>query len=90
MMVDPNNPQVYDALGYGYYLLNQPAMAERFILQAIALDPSLASAHYHAGMVWSQMGEAEKARQAFQQAHTLDPEGAIGKAAQGVLREGSD
>lgn len=90
LLEDPNNPQVYDALGYGYYLLNQPAMAERFILQAIALDPSLASAHYHAGMVWSLMEESEKARQAFQQAYALDPEGAIGKAAQGALGVGND
>ena len=90
LVADPQSASANDALGYGYYLLNQPELAERFLLQAIALDPSLASAQYHAGMLWIQKQELNKARDAFQRAFELDPDGVIGQSAQSALRDGGN
>jgi tetratricopeptide (TPR) repeat protein len=85
LVLNPDHAPAVDALGYSYYLLGDMIFAERFIRRALDLDPFLASAQYHIGLLHLQLDEDEAAIAAFQYAHELDPNGKVGLLAQQSL-----
>jgi tetratricopeptide (TPR) repeat protein len=59
--------------------------AQSAINRALSLAPADPSVQFEAGHVAQFVGDAAKARQHWQEAQRLDPEGAIGKAAKEAL-----
>jgi Flp pilus assembly protein TadD len=60
-----------DLLGWLLVLSGRHPEAERQLLRALALDPQLASAHFHLGMLYLQTTEREQARAALLRARDL-------------------
>jgi Tfp pilus assembly protein PilF len=83
--LDPADPRSYDLLGYAHFLNGNLPLAERNLLHAITLQPSLASAQYHLGQLRRWQGDNERSRAAFQLALQLDPNGPIGNLARRAL-----
>jgi tetratricopeptide (TPR) repeat protein len=81
----PGDPRPYDLLGWGHYLAGKPLEGERFLLQALILEPDLASAHYHLGSLYTQSGQRVLARQHLQRAADLDTEGYYRAHAEALL-----
>ncbi|OGO17380.1 MAG: hypothetical protein A2Z14_12010 [Chloroflexi bacterium RBG_16_48_8] len=79
------HPPSLDALGYSYYLLGDMNFAEKFIQHAVELDPSLAVAQYHLGLLKFHQNETEAAIAALKRAQELDPDGGVGFLAQRSL-----
>jgi lipoprotein NlpI len=48
-----------------------------YLLQAMDLDPTLASAHYHLGVLLNEQGDSEGAQEAFVRAIDLDTTGTL-------------
>ena len=71
LILDPQDARSLDLLGEIMLTLQDTYSAERFLLQAIARDPSYAPAHLHLGMVYVQRGELTSARLEFDQAEAL-------------------
>lgn len=69
-----DSEQLQDTLGTVLAQQQNFAPAEGHFRQAIALDPSLASAHYHLGSVESVTNRPADALVELGQAHTLDPD----------------
>jgi len=78
----PDNPQVRDLLGWMYFLAGDPRQARLHLDSALHLDPELASAYYHLGVVRKALGQTEAARFAFLRAIDLDTDGFYRKRAQ--------
>jgi tetratricopeptide (TPR) repeat protein len=74
LAADPKNAGLEDTLGTLLAQQKDFAAAESRFRGAIALDPALASAHYHLGSVESATGRAPEALAELAQAHELDPE----------------
>ena len=51
--------------------------ARNSLLQATSLDPTLAAAHYHLGLLWSAQGTRREAQESFVRALDLDTTGAL-------------
>lgn len=73
-------------LGWAYYNLGRLKEAEEVLTFALRLEPSMASAHYHLGLVLLKAGRKEEARGAFSKARDLAPESEFGLAAREHLR----
>jgi tetratricopeptide (TPR) repeat protein len=71
----PLEPGAHDLLGWAYCLANQPTEGEQALLQALALDPDLASAHFHLGSLYTRTGETDLAQHHLQRATDLDTMG---------------
>jgi tetratricopeptide (TPR) repeat protein len=85
LALDPLHAPSLDALGYCYYLLGDMKFAEKFLYQAVELDPSLAAAQYHLGLLKFHQEESEAAIAAFKLAQELDSDGNIGFLASRTL-----
>jgi tetratricopeptide (TPR) repeat protein len=85
LTLDPADPRSYDLLGYAHFLNGNMLLAERLLLKSIALQPSLASAHYHLGQLRRWQGHFEQSQAAFELALQLDPDGAVGELARRAL-----
>jgi tetratricopeptide (TPR) repeat protein len=83
----PEDPQVYDLLGWMYLLAGDPSLARSHLENALQLEPELVSAHYHLGVLYNALGREEEARTAFSRAIDLDTEGFYRDHAQRALRE---
>ncbi len=83
----PNNAQARDMLGWMYFLAGDPAQARSHLEHALRLEPELASAHYHLGLLHKSMGAEEGAESAFARAVDLDTDGFYRDRAQTALRE---
>ncbi len=60
----PNNPDVYNDLGYSYYLSGRPQEAEQVLRDCLAMNPQNQRAHNNLGMVLGRLGrEAESLEQ---------------------------
>ena len=81
----PKNAAAFDTLGYSYYLLEDYNFAERFLKQALAIDPSFALTHYHLGLFYAAQLEIESSIASFEMAAMLDPDSGIGQLAQRAL-----
>jgi cytochrome c-type biogenesis protein CcmH/NrfG len=71
LILDPQDARSLDLLGQTMLTLQDYYSAERFLLQAVARDPSYAPAHLHLGMVLVQRGEMASARLEFDLADEL-------------------
>jgi Flp pilus assembly protein TadD len=76
-----------DALGWTLALLERYDEAQDILEHALSLDPGLAQAHLHLGVVAMQMEDWESARDQFQQARDLDKGGPVGEQAQVLLNQ---
>jgi tetratricopeptide (TPR) repeat protein len=83
----PEDPQIRDMLGWMHFLAGDPAKARLHLESALGLDPELASAHYHMGVLRNALGEEEAARFAFLRAIDLDTEGVYRRQAQKFLHD---
>ena len=81
----PDDPLVLDTLAWACLDLGLLNQAEAYLLRAVELDPGLASAHLHLGILSLRLGRAPEARQALLRASALDPAGAIGAQADNLL-----
>lgn len=77
----PGDAQALDLLAACHYLLGNLQVAERLLWQALTLDPRLAWAHYHRGLVDLAQGDLAGATRALQRAQALDPDGRVGELA---------
>jgi Tfp pilus assembly protein PilF len=73
----PNDPAAHDLLGWAYFLAQEDAEAEVNFDRALALDPTLASAHYHLGRLRSRQGRFDEAALAYRRAHSYDWDGQL-------------
>ena len=77
----PNDPRAVDLLAACHYLVGNLRLADRLLWQALNMDPGLASAHYHRGLVQLALGDLASAVNSLGQAQALDPGGRIGDLA---------
>jgi tetratricopeptide (TPR) repeat protein len=81
----PENALTYDMLGWAHFLSGNAADSQEALLEALALEPRLISAHYHLGQVYASTGQRTLARQHLQRAIDLDTEGYYRRQAEGLL-----
>lgn len=77
----PQDPAALDLLGYCHFLLGNFPLADRYLWEAIELNPSLPSPAYHRGLLLLAQGDLEGGRRALETAVALDPQGRIGELA---------
>jgi tetratricopeptide (TPR) repeat protein len=75
--LSPDDAQAHDLRGWAAFQVGDYAAAEESLLRATALDPALASAHYHLGQLWAVHGAREEAQEAFIRALDLDTTGVL-------------
>jgi tetratricopeptide (TPR) repeat protein len=75
--LSPGDAQAYDLRGWAAFQAGDYAAAQDYLPQAIALDPALASAHYHLGMLLDVQGNHQGAREEFVRAVDLDTTGEL-------------
>jgi tetratricopeptide (TPR) repeat protein len=61
-LMAPADPEALDLLGQAYLAAANPVLAERFLKEAIALDPAFAPAAYHLGVLYLTIGSVRQAR----------------------------
>jgi 4Fe-4S dicluster protein/4Fe-4S binding protein/tetratricopeptide repeat protein len=61
-------------LAWVYRILKEPAAVERYLRRAIALDPTLAAAHFNLAKELARQGRSAEASQSFDEAVRLAPE----------------
>jgi tetratricopeptide (TPR) repeat protein len=67
----------HDLVGWAYFLAARETEAEASLLQALDLDPTLASAHYHLGRLRAHQSRYAEAVQAYRQAADYDRAGQL-------------
>jgi tetratricopeptide (TPR) repeat protein len=77
----PDDPRAVDLLAACHYLVGNLRVADRLLWQALSMDPGLASAHYHRGLVQLALGDLTSAVESLGRAQALDPSGRIGDLA---------
>jgi tetratricopeptide (TPR) repeat protein len=68
-------PQFQDTLGWAQFKKGDPQAAVATLEIAAAKLPELAAVHYHLGMSYAAVGRADLAKEQFQKALTLEPDG---------------
>jgi tetratricopeptide (TPR) repeat protein len=81
------DPLALDALGWTLALLERFDQAQEALEHALRLDPQLATAHLHLGIVAMQTDDWEAAREHLQQARDLDTDDLVGEQAQLLLNQ---
>jgi tetratricopeptide (TPR) repeat protein len=82
-----NDPLALDMLGWTLALLERYDEAQEALEQALSLDPELAPAYLHLGIVAMQVDDWEAAHDHLRQARDLDTDGLVGKQAQLLLNQ---
>ncbi len=72
VMAGSMDPNVHNNFGYVLARTGDPKAAIASFLNAIELAPTVPHFHYNAGMLYRQLGEAEKGREQLQAALDLD------------------
>ena len=80
----------YQNLGLALYHLRRYAEAEQALRFAISLEPTLAAAYYHLGMVLVAGNRRDEARRAFERTRDLSPNSPFGQAAVDRLKSLAD
>jgi tetratricopeptide (TPR) repeat protein len=73
----PDAAQAYDLSGWAAFQAGDRDIALDRLLQALDLDPTLASAHYHLGVLLDEQGDTQGAQEAFARAIDFDTTGAF-------------
>jgi Tfp pilus assembly protein PilF len=76
----------YQNLGVALYNLKRYRDAEEALRFAIGLDPKMAPAYYHLGLVLVASDRREDAKTLFRRARDLAPQSPFGQAARGQLK----
>lgn len=83
----PKDGVALDIMGQIYFALENRPLAEKYFQQALKVDPDLADAHLHLGIVYLQSGQMTLARQAFQHAAALAAGLPTGEQAEALLKQ---
>jgi Flp pilus assembly protein TadD len=83
----PEDARAHDLRGWAALQVRDYDTAWDSFQWAISLDPALASAHYHLGLLWIARGVPQSARDAFTRALDLDTTGELGPLVERALRE---
>jgi len=71
----PEDAVVQDLLGWAHYLAGDLLDARIALERALVLDPALARAYYHLGVVCMRLGDQKTSSWAYRRAVDLDAEG---------------
>lgn len=74
----PDDANAHDLRGWAAFQIGDDQVAERHLVRALQLDPLLASAYYHLGLLRIQQGRHSEAEQAFVRARDLDTQAKLG------------
>jgi tetratricopeptide (TPR) repeat protein len=85
--LSPEDARAFDLQGWAALQVAEYDAAESSLLEALFLDPSLASAHYHLGLLRAAQDQHERAREAFIRALDLDTTGALTSLVERALGE---
>lgn len=66
--IDSNNSSYLDSLGWGFYKLGNLIESEKYLKEALRLNPSSSNSHEHLGDVYFKQGKVELAKSAWQKA----------------------
>ena len=81
----PHQPEVNDTLGWVLYKIGQSSQALPPLLEAVEKDPANATYQYHLGLVYVELRQPTKARQALEKSLSLLGTGAEADAARQAL-----
>jgi len=85
----PDSAEANDTLGFAQYLNADFARAEENLLKAQSIDPNLASAYFHLGLLYLDTGRTAEAKQPLEAAIALDAGGPTAeRAIQALARLG--
>lgn len=70
---EPKNANFLDTMGWVYYMLGEYDLAEKYILESLALNASSAVVQEHLGDVYKSMKQTEKAKIQYKKALELNP-----------------
>jgi tetratricopeptide (TPR) repeat protein len=73
----PADARAHDLQGWAALQVGEYSVAEESLMRALSLDPSLASAHYHLGLLWQLRGDSGRAEESFERALDLDTTGRL-------------
>ena len=80
LKIEPKNAAYLDSLGWVLFKLNQPTQALDYLLQAAKLtDPPDATIYEHLGDTYAALGQADKARDAWQKSLSVEPNDLVRK-----------
>lgn len=82
---DSIKAQTYDIVGWALEQQENRDEARQYLEQAVTLDASLASAHYHLGQLFVRIEQFTRARESFDRAIDVDLEGEITVGAKAEL-----
>ena len=68
LRLEPNNPQLFNDLGYCFFLQGQLGKAESALIKAVAMEPSNERYHNNLGLVYGHQGDYERALEEFRKA----------------------
>jgi tetratricopeptide (TPR) repeat protein len=77
LALSPGDARAYDLRGWAALQSGDYTAAQDNLLKAITLDPALAEAHYHLGLLWNALGQRRKAQEAFVRAVDFDTTGTL-------------
>ena len=83
----PDDARAIDLQGWAAFQAGDYDTARDRLTQAVLLDPTLASAHYHLGQLWALRGERQRAETALIRAVDLDTTGTLVPLAERALSE---
>jgi tetratricopeptide (TPR) repeat protein len=84
----PKRAEVSDTLGWVYLKRDLANLAIPPLIASVENDPRNASYRYHLGLAYLKVGEAEKARDAFEVALRLQPDMKEAREARQALMKG--
>lgn len=87
MRLAPDDARAHDLRGWALFQTGNYGGAQYRLQQALALDPTLASAHYHLGRLWAARGEQKKAQEAYIRALDLDTTGELAPLVERAMAE---
>jgi tetratricopeptide (TPR) repeat protein len=87
LLIAPDDPVSNDLMGWLLLSRGDPDNALKFLKKSVAAENSSAQSRLHLAQAFWGVGDAESARQEFQAALTLDPEGSVGLAAGRFLKQ---
>jgi tetratricopeptide (TPR) repeat protein len=85
VILNPQDPAALDLLGQSFYLLGDYTSADRFIHQALELNPDFPPAHLHLGMNDLLQGKMDEAYQSLLKTLLLAPGSSSADKAQRLL-----
>jgi tetratricopeptide (TPR) repeat protein len=81
----PDSAEAHEVLGWAYFQAGDYQQATEELEQALALDPTLARAYLHMGMVLEAGGQPENAVWYYTRASEIEPDGPYGLLARRAL-----